>query len=377
MSASNFSSLNERTTTDTLIIGGGIAGLTAAHTLLRLGVKNIVLVEAGTIGSGATGHSAGMLVCEPEHGTWDHLAKQHGLTTARRFFNEQRKALALVRRIIAKEGINCDAAENELLMLARTPQQHAKLTNEIRTRNTIDKATLLTGARLKHELAIESFFEAGKVDDALSVNPLLFARGFAAALARKGVRIYENSKVLAIKGNTAHTNLGHVRFTSLIRATGITEPHKKLSKYLTTIAVTRTLSTAEQKQIGVIDRDMFIDDEKRSYHYGKITGDQRLLIGYGDVLTTVTETLQPLHRPHIRDISRFLKRAFPQLDLPIEHAWTATFALSSGMLPLVSITGRRALVNGGGTQIGSMVAASYAAHRLVGKPHPLDGIFGA
>lgn len=376
MSASTFPTLNERTAADTLVVGGGIAGLTAAHTLLRLGVKNIVILEAGTIGSGATGHSAGMLICEPEHGNWHHIAKRFGMTTARRFFNEQRKALALVRRIIVKEGIQCDAAENELLLLARTPQQRAKLAHEIATRNTIDRATLLSSARLKHELAITSFLEAGKVDDALSVNPLLFARGFATALARKGVRIYENSRVLTIQGNAVHTNLGCVRFSNLIRATGITERHKQLTSYLTTIAVTRPLSKAERKQIGVLDQDMFIDDERRSYHYGKITGDQRLLIGYGDVATSATETPQPLHKPHVRDINHFLKRAFPQLSLPIEHQWTAPYVLSSGILPLVSIKGKRAIVNGGGTQIGSMVAAAYAAHRLLLKPHPLDTLFG-
>lgn len=375
MSAGSLPTLSESLATEALVIGGGIAGLTAAYTLLRLGVKDIVLIEAKTIGSGSTGHSAGMLACEPEHGDWHELAEQFGIKNARLFFNEQRKALALVRRIITQGNIDCSASENELLLLARTPGQRAKLAREILTRTTIGKATLLQGTALRDEFTITGFSEAGKVDNALSVNPLLLARGFAAYLIHRGVRIYEHSPEVKTRGNTVHTTSGQVRFTQLVRATGTAEQHPKLTNYLTTIAITRPLTLTERTTLGLIDNDMFVDDEQRSFHYGKITADNRLLIGYGDVATESVDTLHPLHQPHRRDINRFIKRAFPKLHLPIEYAWSATYALSKGLLPLVQIKNNRAIINGGGTQIGSIVAASYATHRLLGKPHPLIPLF--
>lgn len=375
MSSDSYPTLDTSLSTEALIVGGGIAGLNAVYTLLRLGVKDIALIEARTIGSGSTGHSAGMLVCEPEHGDWHELAEQFGIKNTRLFFNEQRKALTLVRRIIKQQNIDCSATANELLLLARTKGQRAKLAREVLVRNTIDKALLLQGAALCDELSIAGFSEASQVGDALSVNPLQFARGFGAYLARRGVRIFENSPEVKTRGNVVYTTSGRVGFSHLLRTTGTAEQHPKLTNYLTTIAVTRPLTVAERTTLGLIDNDMFVDDERRSFHYGKITTDNRLLIGYGDVATESVDTLQPLHQPHRRDINRFIKRAFPQLDLPIEHAWSATYALSKGLLPLVQIRNNRAVINGGGTQIGSMVAASYATHRLLGKPHPLTPLF--
>lgn len=48
--------------TQIAIIGGGIAGLSTAYFTLRETKKNVLLIEAGKIAHGATGHNAGQLV---------------------------------------------------------------------------------------------------------------------------------------------------------------------------------------------------------------------------------------------------------------------------------------------------------------------------
>ncbi len=121
------------------------------------------------------------------------------------------------------------------------------------------------------------------------------------------------------------------------------------------------------------DRDMFLDKEKVSYHYGKVTSDKRLLIGYGDV-----ENAQPitdgLHVPHVENIERFVERAFG-ITNALEYAWSAEYALSYGALPIVLVEPTSAKINGAGTQLATIAIASYAVSALLGRQHPLESLF--
>ena len=53
---------------DVLVIGGGIVGVATAASCHLAGAGPVLLIEAGTLGSGATGGAAGLLV--PEVHTW-------------------------------------------------------------------------------------------------------------------------------------------------------------------------------------------------------------------------------------------------------------------------------------------------------------------
>jgi P-type Ca2+ transporter type 2C len=57
-----FEKLSKDITTDILVIGGGIAGLTTAYCLAKAG-RTVVLVEDGYIGSGETGRTTAHLTC--------------------------------------------------------------------------------------------------------------------------------------------------------------------------------------------------------------------------------------------------------------------------------------------------------------------------
>jgi glycine/D-amino acid oxidase-like deaminating enzyme len=53
---------------DVLVVGGGMVGVATAAACHRAGAGSVLLVEAGTLGSGATGGAAGLLV--PEVHAW-------------------------------------------------------------------------------------------------------------------------------------------------------------------------------------------------------------------------------------------------------------------------------------------------------------------
>ena len=54
---------------DILVIGGGMLGLAAAVTCARAGLGHVTVVEQGSLGAGASGGAAGLLIPDAHHGT--------------------------------------------------------------------------------------------------------------------------------------------------------------------------------------------------------------------------------------------------------------------------------------------------------------------
>jgi glycine/D-amino acid oxidase-like deaminating enzyme len=73
--------LSENLSTDVCIVGGGIAGVSTAYFLLTQTDKKVLLLEAGKIAHGATGHNAGQITSYFEESLTE-LVKRFGLELA-------------------------------------------------------------------------------------------------------------------------------------------------------------------------------------------------------------------------------------------------------------------------------------------------------
>jgi glycine/D-amino acid oxidase-like deaminating enzyme len=361
-----------------LIVGGGVTGLTLAHFLIEEGTKpsDIALVEAEFVGSGSTGHSAGILIPEIEtekNVGWEAFIERYGLKLARAYRRSFLDALATIEGIIKKGKIACDARKGDFLILARDAEAKERVEDDMRARRMMgERPAALHGVYLFHEFGSPGFVFAERDVKALSVNPLAMVQGIATYLRKQGVCIFENSRLESVYRNTARFKNGAIDFEKIIYARGTGEKYPRLHKYVSTISVTQKLSATQLDELRLADLDLFIDEEGiHSYHYGKITGDGRLLLGYGDVRTTQMVSDSDLHEPHLRNIRRFLAAMFPTSKLEIHYAWSGAYAISQDLLPVVDFVGDAVILNGAGIQLGSVAAAHYTAHMLVNGKHPL------
>lgn len=371
-----FPRLEKNIETKYLIIGGGIAGLSAAYFLLERGENDITLVESYTIGSGSTGHSAGMLVCEPEAASWTRISRIYGNKAARDYYEAQVQATHTINSIIKKGSIECDYRPHHLVMVGGDKRAKRHILEDFVTRKKIGaKAKMLDLEKTK--LLKKDFTTGERLPHNISVNPLLFARGFALYLKNRGVKIYEHSSVTNLSQRHAETTNGSIDFDTLIECRGVRDSKIHIDNFLTTIAITNKMTPKQLEKLSLQNKDMFIDDEKRSFHYGKITGDNRLLVGYGDVLKKDTQSEDPVHIPHKTNIENFLKKTFAGIDLKIANVWSHRYALGKTVLPYVHVSKKRAAINGAGTQIASMVAADYVVSQLMGDQHSLKKILGS
>ena len=107
---------------DVAIVGGGLAGLSAAIDLRRRGF-DVVLLEARELGFGASGRNGGQaihgLACDQET-----IERQLGLDAARQVWAMSIEALDLLRERMQDYGIDCDW-RNGYLGLSKRPTSAA------------------------------------------------------------------------------------------------------------------------------------------------------------------------------------------------------------------------------------------------------------
>src|SRR3984885_5070403 len=97
---------------DVAVLGGGIAGCSAALHLAKRGYR-VALLEARVVGYGASGRSGGQLIfgLAPSQKA---LAAEVGPDDARRLFDLSIAALDLTRSLIGEYAIDCDYRPNHV-----------------------------------------------------------------------------------------------------------------------------------------------------------------------------------------------------------------------------------------------------------------------
>lgn len=103
--AATYASLDASLDVDVAVIGGGIAGLTAALALKRAG-RTVAVLEAARVGTGVTGNTTGK-VTSLHRLAFSELAARHGAGTAATYGQANEAAIEHIAAVVAAEGIDC------------------------------------------------------------------------------------------------------------------------------------------------------------------------------------------------------------------------------------------------------------------------------
>ncbi|MFC9969685.1 FAD-dependent oxidoreductase [Spirillospora sp. NPDC127200] len=120
--------LEEDAVVDVAVVGGGIAGLSAAWELTRAG-RTVAVLEARRIVSGATGHTTGRLSALHPY-LYRPLHKAHGAEAARLYAHSQQDAVEHVIRTAARLGIDCELELRPSHVFVTDPDEAAELRDE-------------------------------------------------------------------------------------------------------------------------------------------------------------------------------------------------------------------------------------------------------
>ena len=183
-------------TCDVGVVGGGIAGLSAALHLAQRGYK-VTLLEAERIGWGASGRSGAQAIFGVAAGQ-DRLNKLIGAADARRVWDMSVEALSLLRELIGTHGIECDYVSGQLhaAIKPRHLDELRQWHEELHTALGYRSVTLLDAAATQRLVASQRYIGGLHDTNSGHLQPLKYLRGLAAAAERTGCIIHEGSRVL-------------------------------------------------------------------------------------------------------------------------------------------------------------------------------------
>ncbi len=361
---------------DYLIVGGGVTGVSLAYFLSKYGAKSVCLIEKETIGSGATGKSAGIITLKAELDLQDIINKfghQRGLI----FWHAAHRGMRIIKQIMRNEKLDCDYdVESTIYACSERYEKHPHVLNEYIVEKDIEKTTrFLVGKELQAEIRTPIFrYAILSKGHAISLNPLKFTQNLSLVAEKMGAILYERTPLLHVRKNYAITPKGKIKFKKIIMAMDTDLRSREIKRVETTIIVTERLSKKEMKQVGIATKKV-VWDSKKIYNYLKITPDNRILMGYGDRPVSKHHKIEGPHIPHLKRIQEFLHKLLPNLHKRIEYAWSGTFGETHRKVPLIKVKSKKIIVGGAASQLFSIMAANYVAHKLLGRRSALDRFF--
>lgn len=281
-----FPRLRGEHTADVVIVGAGLTGCAAAYACVMAGLRTI-LIDAGRVGQGGAGRSAGLLLPEPGPPFRD-LAQAHGVRAARFVFQAWARGAsegaALLRRL--KVGHGVDAFDN-VVVAFRGDEKPLQREYAARQEAGLD-ARWLPQRAVRQATALEA--TAGvRLHEAFGVDPYRACVALVNAAARRGVRVFEGTTLETARPGSRHVEVavagGVVRSDRVIVTTGVaTAEYKPLRRHFkrreTYLVLTDVLPPALRRQLG--RRTATLADTRQPHHRIRWTNDDRILIAGAD-----------------------------------------------------------------------------------------------
>jgi gamma-glutamylputrescine oxidase len=320
---------------DVAVLGGGIAGCSAALHLARRGYR-VALLEAHAVGYGASGRSGGQTIFGLA-ASQKALAADVGRDDARRLFDLSVEALDLTQSLINEYAIDCDYHPNHVHVAVK--QRHLRELDDWahELREEYDYASVRRLDRDELQAHVRSGRYLGGLIDPRSghLHPLKFTRGVARAAETAGAKIFENSQVLRYEDGpevVVHTAQGSVRCAHLVLCGNayIGSVAPALSRRILGVGtyIIATEPLGEERVRALLPSNAAIADINWILDYFRRSADHRLLFG-GRVSYSA---VQP---PRLAESMRKrMLRIFPSLaDVRVAHAWGGYLDITMNRAP--------------------------------------------
>jgi len=320
---------------DVCVLGGGIAGCSAALHLAKRGYK-VALLEAREVGYGASGRSGGQTIFGLAAGQ-QKLIGQVGRDDAHRLFALSIEALDLTQSLIRDYAIDCDYRPNHVHVAVkpRHVQELEQWSRELHEEYAYESVRMLSRDEVQSQVRSGRYL-AGLLDSRSGhLQPLKYTQGLARAAEAAGAVIYENSEVLRYEEGTevrVQTAQGTVRCAHLVLCgnayIGAVAPAlaRRILGVGTYIIATEPLG--EERARSLLPTNAAVADINWILDYFRRSQDHRLLFG-GRVSYS---SVQP---PRLAEsMRRRMAHVFPALEqVKVAYAWGGYLDITMSRAP--------------------------------------------
>ena len=336
--------MEQDTSCDLLVVGGGFCGLWAAIQAKEQDPeRDVVLIEANSVANGASGRPAAIM----------STSVMHGIDNTERIFPHDvaeleqlgRENMDGFQQTVERYGIDCDLEWGGEMKVSIGDEGLAKIDEEYQLYLKYGhEAVKLDKAGVQAEIK-SPLFHGGAWSQKRcgTVHPGKLIRGLKQAALGLGVKLYENTPMLdnhktgegiIVKTTGATITAPKVLLATNAWAAGHRHISRRVAAIRDRIVVTEPLTEAQMQQVGWQHRQG-IYDTRTQLNYMRLTADNRILFGgrldyfYGN---DTNPALDKTPQPFIRLVQSFY-RTFPQLadEIKFSHAWSGPIGLTTRM----------------------------------------------
>ncbi len=266
---------------DVAVVGAGIAGLSTAYEFARLG-RRVAVFDAGTIAGGMTARTSAHLSYESDD-YYQELIRLRGEDEARQYFQSQKAAVDRIEQIALRKGIDCDFARVDGYLFASGASDNGLIEKE-------REAAMRAGfadVTLLESLPGRATGKALRFPNQARFHPLKYLSGLATALARGGVALYEQTRIVSFREKDGQVTLQSAGGQTIRAGVAVAATNSPVNDFVaihTKQAPYRTYVFAAPVAKGTVPDCLFWDTQD-PYHYVRLQPrqeDDLLIVGGED-----------------------------------------------------------------------------------------------
>ncbi len=339
---------------DVCVIGGGLAGLTAAREIARLG-WSVVVLEAKRVAWNASGRNCGFVV--PGFGSdITRIVERIGIDDARNLWILSEAGVEYVRATIRETDMPGVQMRRGWLDVSKVDNG-----DEMVARISLlgqDFGATVEGwptERVREVLRTDQYFHAVHFPLAFHIHPLNYALGLARAAEQAGARIFEQTPALEIDPAGVRKRIltpsALVRASQVILAgnTHIAGLMPQLAGTLLPLTsyVVVTEPLAARLSDAIAYQGAVSDTRYANYHYRIVDGDRLMWAGGGEPFARSTRRMG-------EKLKAAMMGTYPQLgDIGIASSWSGVMGFAVHRMPQI-----------GEISPGLWVASGFGGHGL-------------
>lgn len=339
---------------DTVVVGGGLTGLTTAALLAR-GGQSVLVVEARSVGAGTSGRSTAK-VSLLQGTQMSRISRRHPRSVLRDYAMANKEGQAWLLRYAAEHGVEVQR---------RTAYTYATTERGERSARAELKASRNAGLESYWVDSPSLPFEtrgAVALDDQAQLDPLELVAALAEDVRRHGGTVVEGVRVRSVDGQgpaTVHTSAGDATARHVVVATNM--PVLDRGGFFARAKPSRSYAVAFATAGHAVD-GMYLsaDQPTRSLRDAPAEHGNLLLVGGNGHTTGRTSSA----RAKVADLLAWTARHFPEAHPT--HTWSAQDYTTANGMPYVGplLPGRPDLLVAGGYSKWGLTNSAAAALAL-------------
>ena len=341
----NLEKLTKNINCEIVVVGGGYTGLLCAINLIENYNLDVILIEAGKIGWGASSRNGGFCSFPPIKTSFKKLQKIYGKEETKKFFRNAVEGSNYTKDIISNYNIDCDVTGESNFIVAHHPNKF----KQIKEQAEVYKNEFGIETEIYSKEEFNKFghggneqFGALSYKPGFAINPLKFVNGITKYALSKKLKIFEHTLVDKINKNNGYYTLkskeGSVKAKKVVVATNgfyqeglVPQLNSRILPVISNIIVTRKLTDKEIDLHNFKTFSPIVNTKNLLYYYRKLP-DNRILFGTrGDFIGSDQSNLD-----RAKIMEKFFKNIFPDwASISIDYNWRGLIAMSQKLTPSI------------------------------------------